>query len=162
MENTQSVRLQFLAIAITMIGTFIVCTLTLVYFFNLHWTIPDYPFFSSNFEQWFSIFRTALIATLLSSWAIWLGTKVRNKFSMTMLCAGVGTQLSMTLYAIAGCGGVLGGDWKFSELIFPSRFFTEFNFFTVMLEVAPVASIATGLLLYCSLKVFSPTNKIMQ
>ncbi len=159
MENRLNTRSHLFAIVITMIGTFIVCTLALIYFFDWRWKDSG-DLFTRNSEQLlFFTLRTALIATFLSSWAIWLGTKVINNFGVVMLCTGLGTLFSMTIYAVAGCGGVLGG--QFSEIIFPAAFFAEYNFFTVMLEVAPVTSIATGLLLYCSLRILSPANKIM-
>jgi hypothetical protein len=156
MENRQKIRSRYFAIAITVIGTFAVFALALIYFFDLHWTNPGYPI-TSRFEQGFDVVRTALIATLLSSWAIWLGTKVRNEFGMVMLCTGLGTLVSLIIYAILGCRGI-SGTWIFYDLIFPSEFFAEFNFFTVMLEVAPVTSIAASLLLYCSLRFFLPAD----
>jgi hypothetical protein len=154
MVNRQNVLSQFTAIIITMIGTFIVFALALIYFFDWHWTNPDFPLRSYS-EKIFPILITSLIATLLAIVPIWLGAMGRHKFGMIFLRTGLALQASLTLYAMAGCQGVLGGYEHISSHIFPSTFFAEYNFFTVMLEVAPVTSIAPSLLLYGTIKIIS-------
>ena len=62
--------------------------------------------------------------------------------------------MTLVLYGIAGCGGVLGGDWKnaywngASNFIFPSTFFSEFNFLTFIFEIAPTTAVAQFVLLH--------------
>jgi len=151
--NRRNFRSRFIPVMVAWFGTFGICASAIFYFFNLHWADPYYPFTSIP-DQVFAILRTALIATLLSSWAIWLGAKGKHKLGMILIRTGLATQFSLTLYGIAGCGGVLGGYSRYSGIIFPSTFFSEFNFLTVIFEVAPVTSIATSLLLYGSLRIF--------
>ncbi len=59
---------------------------------------------------------------------------------------GLGIQISLTLFAIAG--------WQITtslDLIFPSTFFAEYNWLTFILEVAPATAVAAAVLLYlCS------------
>ena len=153
MANRWISRSRYIPVMVAWFGTFVICALAIMYFFDLHWAEP-LDSFRSIHEQVFAILRTDLIATLLSSWAIWLGAKGTHKLGMILIRTGLATQLSLTLYGMAGCGGVFGGDSRLAHLIFPSTFFSEFNFLTVIFEVAPVTSIAASLLLYGSLRIF--------
>jgi hypothetical protein len=89
----------------------------MIYFYGLLGAGTVDPF-RNHFEQGIAVLRTALAATLTSSWAIWFGARQKRGLAMTMLRTGFPMQLSLTLYAIAG--------WRSPaslNLIFPSTFF---------------------------------------
>jgi hypothetical protein len=143
-------------IALPLIGSCISCAMAIVHFYGLHGaTLWPYK---RQYEQNVVIFRTALIATLLSSWTVWFGARKKHRFATVMLRAGLASQVTLTLYGIAGCGGVLGGDYhaafwrRSSDFIFPSTFFAEYNFLTFIFQVAPVMAIVEGFILFLSLR----------
>jgi hypothetical protein len=101
----------------------------------------------THFEQGIAVLRTVLAATLTSSWAIWLGAGQKRGLAMTLLRTGFPTQLALTLNAIAG--------WRSPaslNLIFPSTFFSEYNWLTFILEVAPITTVRASLLLFLSFR----------
>jgi hypothetical protein len=144
--------------AITWIAVCVGCSLAIVYFYGVFGAGRMYPF-KSHFEQVAAVLRTSLTATILSSWAIWFGARRGNRSAIVALWTGLATQISLTLYGIAGCGGVLGGDftiggWRGStDLVFPSTFFSEYNWLTFIFEVAPVTSLTASLSLYALLRI---------
>jgi hypothetical protein len=152
---SQSSRIVGTALALT--GTCLCCAVAIVHFYGLHGAATLWPY-KSQFEQNLVIIRTALIATLVSSWAVWFGARRKHNFVPVMLRTGLATLVTLALYGFAGCGGVLGGDYHnaigglLSDLIFPSTFFAEFNFLTFIFQVAPVVAIAEGILLYFALR----------
>lgn len=141
------------AILSVLVGTCIVCALAIRYFYSFHGADTLWPY-TSLLEQDIAIFRTALIGALASSWAIWFGSTPGRSPRTFALLAALGTLVTLVLYGIAGCGGVLGGNsenafWnKASDFIFPSTFFAEFNFLTFIFEVAPTTAVAEFILLH--------------
>lgn len=149
--HTQIVR--WGATLTVLFGTCIASALAIHYFYGLHgadtlWTYKNLP------EQDIAIFRTGLTGALASSWAIWFGARRSRNPRTFALWAALGTLITLVLYGIAGCGGVLGGNYKngylneVSEFIFPSTFFSEFNFLTFIFEIAPTTAAAEFILLY--------------
>lgn len=57
----------YIVIVMVWVGMLMCCTLAITYFYGLHGTATLYPY-KSQFEQYVAIARTALIATLASSW----------------------------------------------------------------------------------------------
>jgi hypothetical protein len=110
--------------------------------------------YKSLLEQRIAILRIALIGALASSWAIWFGARLGRNPRTFALWAALGTLITLVLYGIAGCGGVLGGNYEnaywngASDFIFPSTFFAEFNFLTFIFEIAPTTAVAEFILLY--------------
>jgi hypothetical protein len=143
--------------AIAWIAACIGCSLAVIHFYGVFRAGRMYPF-RSHLEQGAAVLRTSLVATLLSSWAIWFGARRRNGLAIVALRTGLAAQLTLALYGIAGCGGVLGGDftiggWRGStDLIFPATFFSEYNWLTFIFEVAPVTSVTMSLSLYALLR----------
>ncbi len=145
--------LRNITIAIVWGGMLICCTLAIKYFYGLHSTATLYPY-KNQFEQNVAVVRTALIATVASSWAIWFGIGKEHRVVIVALRTGLASLLTLTIYGIAGCGGLLGGDsivggWhRSTDAIFPSTFFSEYNWLTFVLEVAPTTSLFAALLVY--------------
>ncbi len=141
------------AIFAVLFGTCITCGLAFHYFYGLHGAATLWPY-KSLLDQYIVIFRTALICTIASSWAIWFGARRGSNPRTFALWAALGILITLVLYGIAGCGGVLGGDSNIAEwnlvknLIFPSSFFSEYNFLTFIFEIAPTTAIVEVLLLY--------------
>jgi len=127
-------------------GTFAICAGSIYHFYDLHGQGTLYPY-KTQAQQTIAILRTALIATLASFWPIWFATRQIRNPGKAVLWSGAGTLIALVLYGIAGCGGVLGGDM---EVLFPSLFFSEFNFLTFIFGVAPATAISTGLIVYSS------------
>jgi hypothetical protein len=147
------VERRYLLIATVWVGTCICCAVAMIYFYSLLESGILYPF-HSKFEECVVSSRTALFATLVSSWAIWLGAKPKRSIVMALLLTGFATQLSLTLYAVVGWEPI--SSWLgHVDFIFPSTFFAEYNWLTFIFEVAPVTSIAACLLLFSSLKLRS-------
>jgi hypothetical protein len=120
------VNARYDAAVITWMGSCMCCTLAIIYFYGLSGPETlDLPQ-GNHFEPGVAAFRTALIATLASSWAVWFGAKRKSGLAMAALRTGLATQVSLTLYGIAGCGGALRGNWHwvragwrvFDDLIF--------------------------------------------
>ena len=132
-------------VAVILAGTCVCCSGAIFYFYGLHGAATLYPY-KSQFEQDIVVFRTALIATVASSWAIWFGKWRGHGPGIVMLRNGLATLLTLVLYGVAGCGGVLGGVHGSTFFIFPSTFFSEFNFLTFIFEVAPTVAVAEALL----------------
>jgi len=123
----------------------------MIYFYGLFGAGIIYPF-RNHFEQGIAVFRTALTATILSSWAIWFGARGKGELGSILLKTGLATQASLTLYAIVGLQVAIA-DWRSPlDLIFPATFFAEYNWLTFILEVALVTSVAASLLLYLFLR----------
>jgi hypothetical protein len=137
-------RRRYLAISMVWLGTCISCALAIVYFYNPLRGHDLYPL--GNREQVIAA-RTAVIATLVSLWAIWIGTKQECRLTTAFCRTGLGVQISLTLFAVAG--------WQSPpslNLIFPSTFFAKYNWLTFIFQVAPATAIAASLLLYLSFK----------
>jgi hypothetical protein len=144
-QHSRSVRK-----AIAWLGTCLCCALAIVYFYGLLGTATVDPF-KDHLDQVITASRTALIATLASSWAIWFGARPRHSLWMAALRTGFATQISLTLYALLG--------WRspsFLNVIFPATFFAEYNWLTFILQVAPVTAIASGILSYLTLRSAPP------
>lgn len=153
------------AIFAVLSGTFISCGFAIRYFYGLHGAATLWPY-KSLLEQYIVIFRTALICTIASSWSIWFGARRAGNPRSFALWAAPGIFITLILYGVAGCGAVLGGDSKIAEwnllthVIFPSNFFSEYNFLTFIFEVAPTTAIAEVLLLYLFSRSILRTNGI--
>lgn len=145
--------IRWASILTALFGTCIVCALAIHYCYGLHGTDTLWPY-KNLLEQQSAILRTALIGTLGSSWAIWFGARRGRNPRTFALWAAFGTLITLVLYGIAGCGGVLGGNhangyWNgVSNFVFPSTFFAEFNFLTFIFEIAPTTAVAEFILLY--------------
>ena len=152
-------KLRCVAALIACIGAFAACVGAMFHFYGLHGEATLYPYKTQN-EQTIVILRTALIATIASSWAIWIGVQRRGRPEIAALWVGVGTEISLTLYGVAGCGGVLGEGIALgrrhlsTNFFFPSLFFSEFNFLTFIFQVAPVTAAAAGLIVYLFVRRF--------
>lgn len=137
-------RRRFLTACGVWLGTFVCCALAIVRFYGLLHGHDVYPL-GGNREQAIAAVRTGLIATFASSWAIWIGTSQRSRLTTALWRTGLATQISLTLFAIAG--------WQSPpslDLIFPSTFFAEYNWLTFIFQVAPATAIAASFLLYLS------------
>ena len=151
MPNKQDARSRYIVVAATWIGTCLVCAMAMIYFYSLFGAGIIYPF-RNHFEQAIAVFRTALTATIVSSWAICFGTRGKGGLGLILLKTGPATQASLTLYAIVGLQVAIA-DWRSPlDLIFPATFFADYNWLTFILEVAPVTSLTTSLLLYLYLR----------
>lgn len=141
------------AILTVLFGTSIACALAIHHFYGLHGVDTLWPY-KNLLQQYLAILRTALIAVSASSWAIWFGARRGRSPRTFALCAALGTLITLVLYGVAGCAGVLGGNyhnafWNWaSDFIFPSTFFAEFNFLTFIFEIAPTTAVAELILLY--------------
>jgi hypothetical protein len=147
-------------------GTCLACALAIHYFYGLHGAATLWPY-ESVVGQDVAILRTAAIGTLASSWAIWFGARMARNFRISALWAALGTLITLVVYGILGCGGVLGGDSKIAiwnavtDFIFPTTFFAEYNFLTFTFEVAPTTAIAEAILLFFfSGGIFSAARKV--
>ncbi|MGB6932667.1 MAG: hypothetical protein WBD91_07805 [Acidobacteriaceae bacterium] len=86
--------------------------------------------------------------------AIWFGVRKERRAAIIALRTGLASLFTLTIYGIAGCGGVLGGNlniggWHLStDVVFPSTFFSEYNWLTFIFEVGPATSLFSALLLY--------------
>jgi len=132
------------------LGTWVCCGLAIVYFYNL-WGSIHYPF-ASRSQQIIIAFRTALIATIISSGISWLVTGSNPRLGIRMLRAALTTQATLTVFAVSGLRFAIATrqlpivDWGF-----PATFFAEYNWLTFILEVAPATSVGVSFLLYlCS------------
>jgi hypothetical protein len=134
------------------LGSWLCCGLAIVYFYNLSGS-TYYPF-ESRSQQIITAFRTALIATIISSGISWLVTASKPRLRMSMLRVALTTQAILTLFALSGHRLAISTrqlpilDWGF-----PSIFFAEYNWMTFILEVAPATSIAVLLWLHLCSKV---------
>jgi len=146
---------QAMSVALILGGTCVVSAGAIFYFYGLHGTATLYPY-KTQVDQDIAIWRTALIATIASSWAIWFGVKRNYSVGIVMLRAGLATLATLILYGIAGGEGLWLSwnisDWSGSNFIFPSTFFSEFNSLTFIFQVAPTVSVAEALLLGLCLK----------
>jgi hypothetical protein len=110
----------------------------MLYFYGLVDAAPRFPF-KTGHQQIVALSVTSLMGTLVSSWALVFGSK-GQRIGSIILRTGLGIQISLTLYAVAG--------WRLpSTYITPSVFFSEFNWMTFIFEVAPATSIAACVLL---------------
>jgi len=155
--RVRSVGTQYLLITITWLVSCIVCALAIAYFYDLLGSSTIYPFKNAS-EQGVAILKTAVSATLVSSWAIWLGTKGDSSFGKILLKAGIPMQLTFALYAVIGLNVDMADRRMSIEWIFPSTFFAEYNWLTFILEVAPVTALAASLLLYSSRRWMFPAG----
>lgn len=130
--------------------TFASCVLAIGSFYRT-WTRILYPFNTLG-EETLSVVITASIATLASSWAVWLGVKLRGNLTKRLILSGLATQLSLTAYAIIGLRIAVASNSTFLNFFFPSIFFAEYNWLTFIFEIAPITSIAQMLLLYFLLR----------
>ena len=147
---------RFIATAAAWFGACASCAMAMAWFYDLFDGGTIYPF-KSHWGLRFAVLRTASIATLASSWALWFGTRRRRSLPMTLLRIGFATQISLTLFAILGSGIVLGSTrWSVVDVVFPSTFFSEYNWLTFIFEVAPTTSLAASLLLFLSVRCASP------
>jgi hypothetical protein len=145
LELARVLRYGYLSILLVWVGTYACCALAVIYFYGLLGAGVIYPF-ANHLEQGFAVLRTALIATLASSWTLWFGARRKDWLLTTLLKIGVTTQITLTIYAIIG--------WRSPSslnLIFPSTFFAEYNWLIFIFEIAPITSVASTLLLYVSL-----------
>jgi hypothetical protein len=139
-------RRRYLAASAVLLGTCASCASAIVYFYNLLHGHDLYPL-GGNREQGVAALRTAVIASLVSLWAIWIGTRQEYRLAVVFLRTGLAVQVCLTLFALAG--------WQSPSWlgpIFPSTFFAEFNWLTFIFEVAPATAIAASLLLYLSFR----------
>lgn len=153
MTIEQDESLPFAPIAIAELGTCLCCALAIVFYFGLLGAGTVDPF-RSHFEQGIAALRTAFIATSVSLWAIFFGSKGKHRFAVVMLRTGLAMQFSLTLYALLG--------WRSPSslnLIFPSTFFAEYNWLTFIFEVAPTTATAAGLLSALCLRRVIPPAK---
>lgn len=147
---------RYFTAAIVWVITCVCCAIAMAWFYGLFSAGTIYPF-KSDWELGFAVLRTAFIATLVSSWAIWLGTGRKRSLAMIFLRIGFAVQASLTIFAILGSGIVLGSSkWQAVNVVFPSIFFGEYNWLTFIFEVAPTTSIAACLLLFLSFRRSSP------
>jgi hypothetical protein len=156
-SNNLIAKPRYILVGAVSLGTWVFCALAMFYFYGLFESgVLDR--FHGKLEECIVVSRTALFATLVALWAIWMGAKPKNGRGMALLQTGLATQLSLTLYALVGWEPI--SDWLgHVGFIYPSTFFAEYNFLTFILEVAPVTSIATSLLLFCGLKLGQPRFK---
>ncbi len=156
MSEHQAKR-RYLDIGIAWAGTFAACVTATCGFYDLHGMVAlsaDENYLKAILD----VVRFAFIATFFSLWALWWSVRRRRRSGVAALWAGVGVLITLALYGVGGCGGVLGdelaiGNWRWSmEFFFPSFFFSEFNFLTFIFEVAPVTAMTTGVLVYFLLK----------
>lgn len=135
---------RFLTASGVWLGTFVCCVLAIVGFYGLLHGHDVYPH-GGNREQAIAATRTGAIATFASLWAILIGTSQQPRLTTALWRTGLATQISLTLFAIAG--------WQSQpslNLIFPSTFFAEYNWLTFIFQVAPATAIAASFLLYLS------------
>lgn len=153
MTDIRRQPVQWVSVLTVVFGTTIVSAIAIHYFYGLHGTATLWPYENLQ-EQEVAILRTALIGALASSWAIWFGARWARSRRTFALCGALGALITLILYGIAGCGGVLGGDYtnaylnRASGFIFPSTFFSEFNFLTFIFEIAPTTAAAEFFLCY--------------
>jgi hypothetical protein len=140
---------RYVPITAALSGTFISCALAIACFYGLWSKEIIYPF-GNHSEEVVTVLCTATIATLVSSWAIWIGTSRKRSLAMTLLRTGLPIQASLTLYAMVGLRMAITWNSSHVNLVFPSTFFSEYNWLTFIFEVAPVTSIGASLLLYGS------------
>jgi hypothetical protein len=141
--------LRCLHVAVVWMGTCICCALAMICFYGLWGTGTIYSF-KTHAEQGAAVLQTASAATLSSSWAIWFGTRRKRSLTMMILRTASATQASLTVYAIVGMQ-VATANWRSPfDFIFRPSFFAEYNWLTFIMEVAPVTSIAAGVLLLLS------------
>lgn len=146
-------RRRYITALTVWLGTCVSCALAIVYFYSLLRGHDIYPI-GRNRGQCLAAARTAVIATIFSLWAIWIGTKQECRRRMALWRTGLGIQISLTLFATAGWQITKSLDLQIAttlDLIFPSTFFAEYNWLTFILEVAPATAVAAAVLLYlCS------------
>ena len=154
------------SILAVLFGTCMGCALSIHYFYGLRGAATLWPY-KSLVEQDAVILRTAALGTLASSWAIWFGASIARNPRMSVLWTALGTLITLVVYGILGCGGVLGGDSKIAgwnavvDFTFPSTFFAEYNFLIFIFEIAPITALAeTILLLLFSKGIFSAARKV--
>jgi len=158
--NNQDNYSRGVRIAFVWTGTYVCCALAIIYFYDMFGAAPDY-LLGTYSRQIVVVLRTALVATLLSSWAIWFGTNQKHSVVVSMLQTGFATLITLALYGTVGFGGFLGGRlWRLSgDLIYAKALFTETNFLTFIFEIAPATSLAASLLLYLSFVCFPVNSK---
>jgi hypothetical protein len=139
-------RQRYLAVSAIWLGTCTSCALAIVCFYDLLRGHNLYPL-GGGPAQSIAAMKTAVIATLVSSWAIWIGTGQECRLPMAFWRTGLAVQGSLTLLGVAGWQSPASLDF-----IFPSTFFAEFNWVTFIFEVAPVTAIAASLLVYLSFR----------
>jgi hypothetical protein len=139
------------------VASCIFCAMSIPNIYGLHGAATIYPYGSVG-EQRIAFWRASAIATFFSTCLVGFVLQRRFKETKTVLLAWVGTFLGLSLYGIAGGQGFLVGSitaghlHTLTRLLFPSRIFSEFNFFTFIFEVAPLTAIVAALITYLSLK----------
>ena len=124
------------------------CALAIVYFYGLaHPVTVLYPF-TNRRDQGTAIVGTAVVATLCSSWAVWWGLHRRRSRKSTAFQAAIWTEVSLSAFSLVGRQIALTGWRSPLDLIFSTTLFSEYNWLTFVLEVAPVTSCVVGLLLF--------------
>jgi len=152
--SSKNVNVAIVSTIVFVIGTFLFCAVAVAYCYGLQNGRTLDPFKSYS-EELAAVLRTALTASVLSSWGVWVVLRGKRSFWSILPRMGSATQISLTLYAILGWQPVsdrLGS----LNIFFPSTFFAEYNWLTFIFEVAPVTSIASSVLLYAFLRSFRP------
>jgi hypothetical protein len=150
--NSKNLNGAIASTSVIAIGTFLFCAIAVVYFYGLQNGRTLDPFRSYS-EELTAVLRTALTASVLSSWGVWVALRGKRSFGSILLRMGLATQLSLTLYAILGWQPISDRLGPLN-IFFPSTFFAEYNWLTFIFEVAPLTSIASSLLLYAFLRYF--------
>lgn len=161
-ERAKGWRQRALCVVLILSGACLCCAVAIFYFYGLHNDAANMYPFKRPLDQDIVVIRTALIATIASSWAIWFGTRRGQSRGIVMLRSGLATLLTLVLYGVAGCGGVLGSVHGSTDFIFPSTFFSEFNFLTFIFEVAPTVAVAEALLLGLCFRWTRPDSPLPQ
>lgn len=123
--------------------------MAIAYFYDLTHSLK-YPFESVS-PQTITAFRTALIATLVSSWVAWLYVRRERQARTAALRTALASQAMLTLFVLIGFQldphRICRRDW-----VFPSTFFAEYNWLTFIFEIAPATSVAALFLMYLFLR----------
>lgn len=151
MEISQNNKLFRVALVLPWVGATICCAFAMIAFYGLLGNRILFPF-KTHADQIIAVSQTALAATVISSWAMWFGARGKPDLKTVLLRTGVGTQLSLTLFAVTGLLATLLDRHSPLDLVFHSTFFAEYNWLTFIFEVAPLTSIAACLLLYFCLR----------
>jgi hypothetical protein len=139
------------------VGSCIFCAVLVPHIYGLHGT-DTLNSYSSLSEQREAFWGASAIATFFSSFFVGLVVQRRFKKKDTVILAWVVAFFGLTIYGLLGCEGILGGGFAVghlhvsTNLLFPSFMFAEFNFFTFILELAPLTAFVAAILTYLSLQ----------
>ena len=159
MNAAESKKPEKLTIVVVCASVFFFCIAATLCFYGygLNETVDIYPY-QSKTQLFAVIFRIASIAALISLLPLRVAVRKSQSPRTAAQWSGVGTLVPLVLYGFAGCGGVLGnevriGNWHAStNFLFPSLYFSEFNFLTFIFEVAPVTALLVGVVVYLLLR----------